>query len=131
MDRLGRAKEGRKQVPKQKGGETIGEEQDDNRANQLNPDHPAYWKSRGFDGVPETTGDHPKPPEDKAETDDETSEDEPEAPEEDTESDDKTPMTTEAARRIQKHVDEHDGDEEWKARAMSAAAKNEKEDPEE
>lgn len=113
MDRLGRAKEGRKQVPKQKGGETIGEEQDDNRANQLNPDHPAYWKSRGFDGVPETTGDHP------------------EAPEEDTESDDKTPMTTEAARRIQKHVDEHDGDEEWKARAMSAAAKNEKEYPEE
>ena len=24
----------------------------DNRANQLNPEHDAYWQSRGFDGRP-------------------------------------------------------------------------------
>jgi hypothetical protein len=25
----------------------------DNRANQLNPNHPSYWESRGFDSIPQ------------------------------------------------------------------------------
>ena len=30
---------------------------DDNRANQMNPNHDAYWQSRGYDERPEDWGD--------------------------------------------------------------------------
>lgn len=39
----------------------------------------------------------------------------------------KTPMTKEAARRIQSQADKTGTNQEWKARAMSAAARNEAE----
>ena len=29
----------------------------DNRANQLNPDHDAYWQSRGYEGKPNESQD--------------------------------------------------------------------------
>ena len=33
----------------------------DNRANQLNPNNDAYWRSRGFDAPPQTDTSAPEP----------------------------------------------------------------------
>lgn len=40
---------------------TGGQHSDDNRANQLNPNNDAYWRSRGDDGRPESETSQPVP----------------------------------------------------------------------
>lgn len=108
-------------MAKQTGREIIGDDHDDNRANQLNPKHPAYWKSRGYESIPETS-------EGMLETSDESGEKEDPETGDKSEDGDKTEMTEEDARRIQRAVDKDDGDEGFKSRAMSAAAKKESEE---
>lgn len=76
----------------------------DNRANQLNPTHPAYWAARGRDMPSHNT--------------------QPTGPAQDGSGSWRQRMTAVDAARIQSHADRTDSNQEFKARAQSAAAKN-------
>jgi len=76
----------------------------DNRANQLNPTHPAYWAARG----------HDMPSNESQST----------ASAQDGSGSWRQRMTAVDAARIQSHADSTDTNQEFKARAQSAAAKN-------
>jgi len=76
----------------------------DNYANQLNPTHPAYWASRGRDMPSRDTQ-----PAESAQGGSGSW---------------RQRMTAADAARIQSHADRTDTNQEFKARAQSAAAKN-------
>lgn len=77
----------------------------DNRANQLNPTHPAYWAARGS-GMPS----HNTQPKGSAQ--------------DGSGSWHQRMTTVDDAARIQSHADRTDSNQGFKARAQSAATKN-------